>query len=369
MNYCFMSTQKIKTMAALASKYNHNFRKVRVENVDPALFCRNEELIPLQNKQGKALDYNEAFRERASHLPHNIRSNAVLALEVLLTFSRDAAIAPDKWKEENIHWLRKTFDKAGDGKQNVISAIYHADEPGNVHCHAIVIPIDAAGRLNASYYINGSRALSEMQTSYAKDMKQFGLERGLQNGQARHQDIKKYYADLNRAKELPTALPDETAVEYRARVLENIEELQLAALKKRKDDKTKFDRKLAAERIRTRDKMNSEYDTVRKNVKNSLADRYQELDVLTDKISYAQADLERLEVQNEDSARELQKRRRELKNIDNINRAAANYRVLLENFHQLKEADPEAAEYVQSILENPPRQQDKEIEDNFPQER
>jgi hypothetical protein len=41
----------------------------------------------------------------------------------------------------------------------------------------------------------------------------------------------------------------------------------------------------------------------------------------------------------------------------------------LENFHQLKEADPEAAEYVQSILENPPRQQDKEIEDNFPQER
>ena len=281
MNYCFMSTQKIKTMAALASKYNHNFRKVRVENADPALFCRNEELIPLRNKQGEAIDYNEAFRERASHLPHNIRSNAVLALEVLLTFSRDAAIAPDKWKEENIRWLRKTFNKAGDGKQNVISAIYHADEPGNVHCHAIVIPIDAAGRLNASYYINGSRALSEMQTSYAKDMKQFGLERGLQNGQARHQ----------------------------------------------------------------------------------------ELDVLTNKISYAQAELDCLEVQNEDSARELQKRRRELKNIDNINRAAANYRVLLENFHQLKEADPEAAEYVQSILENPPRQQDKEIEDNFPQER
>lgn len=200
-------------------------------------------------------------------------------------------------------------------------------------------------------------------------MKQFGLKRGLQNGQARHQDIKKFYANLNQAKELPEPLLSETAIEYRNRVLENIEELQLAALKRRKDDKAEFERKLAEERIRTRNKIDNEYDTVKKHVKKSLADQYEKLNELRNKVYGAQADLDRLEVQNEDAVRELQKRHRKPKNLDVLERTLTDYRTIRENFRLLKEADPEAADYVQSVLENPTWQQDKDIEDTFSQER
>ena len=68
-----------------------------------------------------------------------IRSNAVLGFEVVTTFSREDADHMDcnKWKENNTKWLTETFnidpEKYGN---NVLSVVYHGDEPGNVHCHA-----------------------------------------------------------------------------------------------------------------------------------------------------------------------------------------------------------------------------------------
>lgn len=222
MGYCFMSTSKIKTMGMLASKYNHNYRKVDVANADRDLADKNEELVPLIDSTGKELDYNEAWRERIKDLDwaqKGPRRDAVLAIEVLTTFSREEHIDLDAWKQQNVEWLKKTFDVCPDGKSNVLSVIYHADEPGNVHCHAIVVPIDEAGHLNASRFLNGRQKLTEMQNSYAKEMEEFGLERGLENGQASHRDIKKYYADLNNAINVSNPLPQEPAQDYRERVL------------------------------------------------------------------------------------------------------------------------------------------------------
>lgn len=45
MGYCFMSTSKIKTMGTLASKYNHNYRKVDVANADRDLTDNDEALL------------------------------------------------------------------------------------------------------------------------------------------------------------------------------------------------------------------------------------------------------------------------------------------------------------------------------------
>lgn len=74
---------------------------------------------------------------------------------------------------KNVEWMKDTFNIAGDGKDNVISMVYHGDEAGNVHCHALVIPVDERGHLNARRFINGSRAMSEHQTTYAKYMQSF----------------------------------------------------------------------------------------------------------------------------------------------------------------------------------------------------
>lgn len=278
MGYCFMTTQKIKSMGTLASKFNHNYRKVEVSNADPDLFDKNEELVRCMDDHGNEIDYTEAWKKRMEDLPHyqkfGTRKNAVLAIEVVTTFSREDHIDLEKWKEENVKWLEKTYNVAPDGKSNVISMVYHADEPGNVHCHAIITPVDERGRLNASRFIGSRRALSEMQTDYGNAMKQFGLKRGLENGQARHEDIKKFYADLNNSIQVSLPQKGETAMEYRDRVLEELETAQAAALRERREQQRLIEREIAEKRIAFRQEIAEE----RKGLSNERAEMKKEIE-------------------------------------------------------------------------------------------
>ena len=268
MGYCFMTTQKIKTMGTLRSKHIHNFREATVLNADPELKDQNEEISATFDQQGNRLDYNDAWQDRMKDLPsyqrHGTRKNAVLAIEVVTTFSRDENIDLEKWKEENVKWLEKTFNVSPDGKNNVLSVVYHADEPGNVHCHAIVVPVDEKGNLNASRFLDGRRVMSQMQTDYGKSMEQFGLERGLENGHARHQDIKKYYAELNNAIEVSQPKEQEDAITYRNRVIEELQTMQAAALRERNEKKREMERYLAQKRKVDEEQLAKERSTIQK---------------------------------------------------------------------------------------------------------
>ena len=83
---------------------------------------------------------------------HKIRHDQVYAMEVVSTFSREEDINIEAWKKKNVEWLQKTFNQAGDGRNNIASVVFHADETGNVPCHAIVVPIAPRGRLNTKHY-------------------------------------------------------------------------------------------------------------------------------------------------------------------------------------------------------------------------
>ena len=74
-------------------------------------------------------------------------------------------------------------------------------------------------KLNGTYYVGNKQKLRNLQDSYAKAMAPLGMERGLQKSLAKHTDIKKFYAVLNRevAKELPEIIPGETIENYRDR--------------------------------------------------------------------------------------------------------------------------------------------------------
>lgn len=244
MSYCFMSIEKIKTGGALMAKYHHNYRLVEVENADASLKHRNEELVKLPVRNGLQVNPQEVFRERIKSLPyyqsHKIRKNAVHALEVVTTFSKDEFVDIEKWKQKNVEWMKDTFNIAGDGKDNVISMVYHGDEAGNVHCHALVIPVDERGHLNARRFINGSRAMSEHQTTYAKYMQSFGLKRGLKGSQARHKDIKRFYAELNQAiSRVPEQLPGESFEKYMERSIDQLKTGYASALRGIKEAETK----------------------------------------------------------------------------------------------------------------------------------
>lgn len=255
-------------MGTLRSKHIHNFRETTVLNADPELKNLNEEISATYDQSGNRLDYNKAWEERMKDLPsyqqHGTRKNAVLAIEVVTTFSRDENINLEKWKEENVKWLEKTFNVSPDGKSNVLSVVYHADEPGNVHCHAIIVPVDEKGNLNASRFLDGRRAMSQMQTDYGKSMEQFGLERGLENGHARHQDIKKYYAELNNAIEVSEPREHEDALTYRNRVIEELQTMQAAALRERNEKKREMERYLAQKRKENEEQLTKERANIQK---------------------------------------------------------------------------------------------------------
>ena len=208
---CILGIKKLQTPQKLEKAFMHNYRKVEVPNADPEKKHLNEELVALAAKS-----YYAAYIDIIKGFERRPRSDAVKAIDILLTYGKgEVVFDEDAWKRENIRWLWDTF-----GVENVISAVLHNDET-TPHIHAIVVPV-VSGRLNASHFLGGKNAMSDLQTSYADYMAQFGLERGLRNSRARHVDIKRFYAVLNAelAKELPHPEIGESTAAYRDRANE-----------------------------------------------------------------------------------------------------------------------------------------------------
>lgn len=265
MAYSFMTIQKVKNMGTLKSKYNHNCRKVEVSNVIPEFINDNDTLVKLPVNENGELDYAEAVKKRIEELDyykdHKVGKNQVLAYEIVMTFSKDEGIDIDEWEKRSVQWLKDTFDVAPDGKSNVLHAICHKDEPGNVHIHAIVTPIDDRGHLNAKYFTNGFQAMTNLQTSYAKSVEDLGLERGIAGSSARHKDIRKFYAELNNAIEnVPEVLAGETADEYRRRTFEYQQEQMAAIIRKKNEYEAEMRRKMDKENNDTRRILREEYE-------------------------------------------------------------------------------------------------------------
>lgn len=312
MGYCFLSLQKVKTLGQLKSKFNHNHRVADVENADPMLQHLNKNLIQCQLMDGTKADYAAAWNERIDNLDyyknHKVYANAVKAMEIVMTFSREDNIDIDAWQKKNIAWLEKTFNVAGDGRSNIMDVTYHADEPGNVHLHAIVIPIDENGHLNASRFTNGSRVMSEMQSSYARDMEEFGLERGLKGSKAKHKDIRKFYAELNRSIEsVPEPEQGESAYEYKKRVLENLETTYAAALRNIEKEKRR-----QIEDITTY--YQGHYSTYQQ-TEEQIRKNTEMLNQLSSETSVLQKEKEQIEIEKNEKIKELHAVQSEIKKI------------------------------------------------------
>lgn len=239
MGYCFMRFDKIKTTSGFEGKFGHNFRTINVPNADPSLRHLNEELIKMPDGETYESMYKRKIDEayRGGTRP---RKDAVQGLEFVVAYNPrtvDKTFDEEAWKAESVKWLQDTF-----GKENVISAVLHKDEPADSpHIHAVVIPM-VNNRLNAKYYTGGKKAVSEMQTSYGKYMEKVGLERGIQFSHAKHTDIKRFYGAVNKEiqKELPPPEKSENAYEYRERANKTFIDSNLKAY----GEKLKLERKI-----------------------------------------------------------------------------------------------------------------------------
>lgn len=247
MSFSFLSIDKIKNMGTLNSKYNHNCRLVDVSNAIPELYEENEDIIPLPERNGMQLSYADAIKERISSLDyyktHSYRKDAVLAYDMVLTFSKNDSIDIEEWKQKTKEWIEKEFNVAPDGRSNVLHLVFHGDEVGNAHCHALVCPIDENGRLNARRFTGGSRKLTNLQTSYADSVKSLGLERGIYASSAHHKNIRRLYAEVNNAIKIPEKKADEPVSDYIERIKDTCQTWK-AATKKQLDDEYRKKRQI-----------------------------------------------------------------------------------------------------------------------------
>ena len=231
MAYCFMSTEKIKSLGAFTRKYEHNYIREGVPNSDINRRHLNEEVLKLP----EGMTYVEAFKDKMAKIGHKPRSNAVLGVELVMTYNPrevDDDFDIEKWKEANVEWLKTQFPE-----DCILSIVMHRDEgPDNgksAHLHAVVLPIYEE-KLNCKHYLSGRKKLIDLQDSYAKAMEPLGLERGLKGSSAKHEDIRKFYDALNKSlgAKPPEPREGEELMEYYYRVTEFFEDLNLKHLEK-----------------------------------------------------------------------------------------------------------------------------------------
>lgn len=232
--YCILRLEKKKNLLALGRAYNHNYRTTEsaAPHAKKELHHLNEELI---TDDFGVPDHNftEIFRQRIAqseyYKTHNVRKNAIPAIEIILSFSKEQRdrIDIEKWKAENVKWLQDHY-----GKENVISVMVHDDEKDladingtGLHLHAIILPFDERGCLNAWEMIGGPRGLSKLQSEYALAMSPFGLIRGDMDKNDRHITPAQYHKRIEEqlSKEMehiPAPMDDESAIEYARRLEE-----------------------------------------------------------------------------------------------------------------------------------------------------
>lgn len=154
--YAVLRIEKLKTWGDIAALDAHNARKRETPNADPDRLQENRILIGDPEK-----DIPTAVKEAIGD--QNIRKNAVLAVEMLISASpeyfrpNNPASAGefeneqlDAWAKSTTEWLK---DRYGD---RVVKAQMHLDE-ATPHIHAVMVPLDDRGKLNCRSHFGGTR--------------------------------------------------------------------------------------------------------------------------------------------------------------------------------------------------------------------
>ena len=193
MSFAILRISKLKHFGNIGGSLAHNYRDRETHNADSDLSVMNEH----------SLENSEAVKNAiTARLPEKRRSDAVLCIEHLITASPEwsgwGTNQEREFFEKSKEWLKNKY-----GAENVIATTIHRDET-TPHLVAYVVPLDEeTGRLNCKKWLGGRAKISNMQTEFAKEVKEFGLDRGVEGSKSRHTSIKEYYAKVNEAENKP----------------------------------------------------------------------------------------------------------------------------------------------------------------------
>lgn len=199
----------------------HIERTYTPNNVDASRTHLNRELVQFPENVTSRTQAIE-HRIATAGIYRKVSDNQVRALRFILSGSHEDMLRIEKegrlseWCEASMDWLRQTF-----GSENVVAATLHADEE-TPHIRATIVPIVQGERRKAKEEADkGKRKyktkrnkvrlcaddvltpkkLEEYQTTYARAMVGFGLERGMHGSEAKHRTNMEYYKELVKAAE------------------------------------------------------------------------------------------------------------------------------------------------------------------------
>lgn len=188
MEYAVFRVEKIKTRAGLGSRAAHNLR------VNPTAAPHADPAKKSQNRTAGARTVEAvqtALDKRLSSLAKPPRSNAVLAVELMLTASPEWFAAGgdlQAWAKATHAWISTEF-----GQENILTVSLHRDE-STPHIQALIVPIHD-GKLRAAHWFDGPKKLSELQTRYHRNVASLGLRRGEKRDKpSRHTSLREFYA-------------------------------------------------------------------------------------------------------------------------------------------------------------------------------
>lgn len=188
MSFAILRTAKLKSFGEIGGSLSHNYRDRPTPNANEEMALANWHYLDTSS---------EAMEAIKSRLPEKYRKNAVLCVEHLITASPQwsgwGTQKETDFFNRSLDWLKSLY-----GSENLVAASVHRDET-TPHLVAYVVPVDdTTGGLNARRWLGGRDLLSQMQTSFANQVKDFGLERGLEGSKARHTTVKQFYAEIQK---------------------------------------------------------------------------------------------------------------------------------------------------------------------------
>ena len=226
--YCVVVIKKFHTFNQISAIEKHNNRELPLANIDKNKTQNNRVLYANSDSYTGAWENILKNNEILHNKKTTIRKNAVLMLDVVTSFSGGADIDINKWADKSFKWVCDTFGGMG----NVIASTLHLDET-TPHIHTEIVPINDKGKLCAKSFTAGRTAMMKMQTSYGKEMEQFGLQRGERHSKSRKKDLVNFYKSVNKAASatLPPQMRGEEDEDYLLRMEKYCRTQKMAAQK------------------------------------------------------------------------------------------------------------------------------------------
>jgi len=193
--FAILRFEKMKTMAGVAGRGQHNERERDTPNADPARVHLNERLL------GSGDAYADVqTRLDAMEFTRKIRTDAIRAVEYMATttpghFDPDDRDTIRAWAMRTVEWAQRRH-----GVENVVSAHLHLDET-TPNLHIMVVPITPDGRLSFKDYSRGKAALRDMHDDYQRAVSDFGLERGERGSKRTHLTMQQMYGRTEQARD------------------------------------------------------------------------------------------------------------------------------------------------------------------------